>query len=422
MAAPFDSIPMENERRWRVVNIDGYRLLSLKRQAEEAVLHVSKETLMKKLFTILCVLCLAAILAVSASAATIPANNTYFINIEKRGNLNITDDGVISTSPKADEDTIFDSIETKDDWDFRCGYTFEVCDIEWDEAENTALVISVGSPVGGRTWFTAKKGVSLRVCKDGTVTFWNIGEANYYGEKNFYDDVLLDENPESFTYSLVPNADRTAWTVYLNDTVLMVYDDTNPKEWPKMFETMGTKRIGMGVFDGNDPENWCVPGSISFRVKSITTPEMCTVNDEVMAFGKAGDEVTVTAPAVEGKLFTSWGDDAQGITVSDPNATTLTFTMPEGGVKLTANYEDDPNYTPPTEAPTTEAPTQAPETNAPESTEESTEAVTTAPTTQNNQGADEDEKGGLHPAVIAAIAVAVVAVVVVIIVVAKKKK
>jgi len=379
---------------------------------------------MKKLFTILCVLCVTATLAISASAATIPANNTYFVNIEKIGNLNITDEGVISTSPVEGKDTIFDSIETKDDWDFRCGYTFEISDIQWDQTENTALVISVGSPVGGRTWFTAKKGVSLRVCKNGTVTFWNIGEANYYGDKNWIDEVLLPENPESFTYSLVPNADRTAYTFYLNDTVLKTFDSTNTKEWPKMFETMETKRIGMGVFDGNDPENWKVPGSISFRVKSITTPEMCTVNGELVGFGKAGDEVTVTAPAVEGKLFTAWGDDAQGITVTDPNAESLTFTMPEGGVTLTATYEDDPNYTPPTsEEPTTDEPTtDEPTTEEPTDTPDNSNEGTTEPAGTNKPADKDDDKGGLHPAIIAVIAVVAVAVVVVIIVVVKKKK
>ncbi len=191
-----------------------------------------------------------------------------------------------------------------------------------------------------------------------------------------------------------------------------------------MFETMETKRIGMGVFDGNDPENFKVPGSISFRVKSITTPEMCTVNGELVGFGKAGDEVTVTAPAVEGKLFTAWGDDAEGITVTDPNAESLTFTMPEGGVTLTATYEDDPNYTPPTsEEPTTDEPTtDEPTTEEPTDTPDNSNEGTTEPTGTAKPADKDDDKGGLHPAIIAVIAVVAVAVVVVIIVVVKKKK
>ena len=58
-----------------------------------------------------------------------------------------------------------------------------------------------------------------------------------------------------------------------------------------------------------------------------------------LARAAAGESITVTAdPAPEGKVFGGWV--AEGITLEDTAAETVTFTMPEGAVKLTADYRD----------------------------------------------------------------------------------
>ena len=51
-----------------------------------------------------------------------------------------------------------------------------------------------------------------------------------------------------------------------------------------------------------------------------------------------GDSITITAAAPEtGKRFTSW--TIEGVTVENTSVTELTFTMPAGNVKATANYD-----------------------------------------------------------------------------------
>ena len=60
---------------------------------------------------------------------------------------------------------------------------------------------------------------------------------------------------------------------------------------------------------------------------------------KTLARAAAGESITVTAdPAPEGKVFGGW--IAKGITLEDTTAETVTFTMPEGAVKLTADYRD----------------------------------------------------------------------------------
>ena len=51
----------------------------------------------------------------------------------------------------------------------------------------------------------------------------------------------------------------------------------------------------------------------------------------------AGEEITISAAAVEGCVFIDWSGDADGI--DDPNATTTAFTMPAQHTLLTANFD-----------------------------------------------------------------------------------
>jgi len=376
---------------------------------------------MKKLFALLLTLGLMATMVISASAASVVTNDTTFIK-NGPGYLAIDENGVVSTKTLPDNNnTVWAALETKDfETNIGGGFKMEITDIEWDAENNPAVTIVVGD-IGsntGRTWLTTKQAVVLVVQKNGTVTFYNVGVDNYFGDRTVYDDTVLEAGATSFTYSMVPSADLTSYTFYVNDTAIAVYDDTNSKNWPGMLDRLPAMHFGVGVIDGNDFETGCVLGTIEFKLASLTMPETVVVGDKVVAFGNAGDEVTVTAPsAEEGMLFTGW--TAEGVTLTDATAATQTFAMPEGGAKLTPNYEEDPSYTPPTtDEPTTDEPTTEEPTDTPDNSNEGT----TEPAGTNKPADKDDDKGGLHPAIIAVIAVAVVAVVVVVIVVAKKKK
>ena len=57
-----------------------------------------------------------------------------------------------------------------------------------------------------------------------------------------------------------------------------------------------------------------------------------------------GTTITLTANAApDGKVFDKWVVESGGITLTDANSATTTFTMPAGEVKVKANYKDVPH-------------------------------------------------------------------------------
>ena len=88
-------------------------------------------------------------------------------------------------------------------------------------------------------------------------------------------------------------------------------------------------------------------GDVTLTATYEKIPETVTTYTLTVAGGsgsgsyEAGAQVTITANAPEtGMRFKAW--EAEGITLTDPTATPLTITMPEGDVTLTATYEKIP--------------------------------------------------------------------------------
>ena len=144
---------------------------------------------------------------------------------------------------------------------------------------------------------------------------------------------------KSFTYSLVPNTDKTAYVFYINDTAIATFDQGNKAGWPGMLQSLDAKYFGFGVLDGDKHDNLNVPGSLNFRLSCIGTPETLTVNGKDSSVF-SGDTVNVEAPAApEGKVFGNW--TAEGIDLGkNSKLAKMSFVMPSGAVKLTANYVD----------------------------------------------------------------------------------
>ena len=59
----------------------------------------------------------------------------------------------------------------------------------------------------------------------------------------------------------------------------------------------------------------------------------------------AGEIVTITATVPSGQRFTSWTVNAGGMSLSDANSATTTFTMPAQAITITANFEQIPGQT-----------------------------------------------------------------------------
>lgn len=302
---------------------------------------------MKKLVSTFFTLCLIAVLALSTSAAIIPVNQDTFYK-DGPGTLSLnSDEPIINYEYTEGVDSAWAAIECNKEsvYDISNGFKITVSDIKWDKTANTALTIVVGDKVGNRCWITAKHGVTLTVEKDGSVKFWGIGENNYWGNTTNYDGKPLGNEVTSFTYSLVPNADKTAYVFYINDTAIANFNQDNAAGWPGMLKSLNAKYFGFGVLDGDNHNNLKVPGSLNYRVSCIATPETLTVDGKASSVF-SGDTVNVEAAAApEGKTFESW--TAEGIDLGNKaSSAKLSFTMPEGGVKLTANYVDG-TVTPP---------------------------------------------------------------------------
>ncbi len=234
---------------------------------------------MKKFISILLATLIFACMAVSVSAATLTVNTENFVK-GGGGLLSVNDEGQFSFEFSEGVQTVWGSIENNSDHDISNGFKMTVTDIVWNEGEgNTALTIIVGDSVGDRTWITAKHGVGLLVEKSGNVRFWGIADSNYWAATTLYDDVALDEGATSFTYSLVPNADKTAWTFSVNDVVLYTFNAENQEGWPGMLASLSTKRFGFGVLDGDKTDNLNVPGKLDFTVKNIELLEEGAADD-----------------------------------------------------------------------------------------------------------------------------------------------
>ncbi len=368
---------------------------------------------MKKVLSFIMAIALIAALAVSVGAASFEVNGDTYAK-QGPGMLSLKDGGVIDYET-SDAQSIWGGIESVAGYDMSNGIEIKVTDIKWDKDENTAVVVIIGDRISERTWITAKHGTTLMLTKDGTAKFWGIADSNYYGDTNTEAEVA-DEGFTEFTFSLVPSADYLTWTVYVNGEEVQVYDQVNKNGWPGMLASMNEKYLGFGVLNGDDTHSLTIPGNVSFKVSSIRTPNVVTVNGEKAAFAYPGEEVTLNAPAVEGQLFKEW-TAAEGVELGDKTAASLTFTMPEADVAFTAAYEEDPNAT--TEATTTDAPTTSTSTTDDETT--AGDAGTTDAGSVNDTEAGDSEKGGIHPAIIVVIVIAVVGVVVVVVVLKKKK-
>lgn len=59
----------------------------------------------------------------------------------------------------------------------------------------------------------------------------------------------------------------------------------------------------------------------------------------------AGSTVTVEAVTEEGQVFEGWQTDNASVTIADPTQEVVTFTMPEEGVTVTAEYAEGPDTT-----------------------------------------------------------------------------
>lgn len=366
---------------------------------------------MKKIFLIIVACLMVCMMALPVGAAEIVFGRDTFAK-QGPGSINFVDENGIkysySESPEAQ--SVWGGIESVAPYDLSNGVSVEISDISWSADDNTVIVIIIGDPIGNRTWVTAKHGITMTVGKDGNAVFWGIGNDNYFGKTGTQKVKIGDEGFTSFTYTVTPGAGYNEWVIAINGQTVMTYNQDNKSGWPGCFSSMSEKYMGFGVLDGDDYANLTVPGEISFKVSEIKTPGRVTVNGEAVAFAYPGENVTVNAEEIGEGEFVKW--ESSNVTIDNAENSILTFTMPDGNVELSAEY-DLPETT-----------TEPADTTVPDTVKDTDEPVTTEPgkTDTDTEASSGDDEGGLHPAIIVVIAAVVIAAVVVAVVVVTGKK
>lgn len=184
---------------------------------------------MKKLFALVLTVVMLAAMAVSASAATYPLEGENFIFQDGTATgIELSENRVIMSEDSYASHWASAQLLANDD--VKDGFTVKITDIEWDEDQNNAVTIVYGNGTAPSLAFidSYTSNFVLLVMKDGSIVFWGNG---YRGDMTYglwvgvkVTDVSLGESVTEFTYSMVPNADNTVYTFYVNDIVLFEYD------------------------------------------------------------------------------------------------------------------------------------------------------------------------------------------------------
>lgn len=150
----------------------------------------------------------------------------------------------------------------------------------------------------------------------------------------------------------------------LTGTTLGAGESTTFTVTPHAGLTAGTYQAEVRVTGESLPDP--VTGAFTLTVNKPTTYTVTananpagggtvTVNGSgTSATVTAGSEVTLTATANAGYRFTGWTSVGGG-TFADASSASTTFTMPAGNVTITANWQYDPPYIPPTKTPSEQA-------------------------------------------------------------------
>lgn len=134
--------------------------------------------------------------------------------------------------------------------------------------------------------------------------------------------------------------------------VTATYSDDTTKEvtgytfTPNAALTTNNASIIISYTEGDVTKTATQAIKVNARKYIITVTDGKATQDAGDAISKAaeGTKVTLTANAApSGKVFDKWVVESGGITLTDANSATTTFTMPAGEVKVKANYKDVPH-------------------------------------------------------------------------------
>ena len=168
--------------------------------------------------------------------------------------------------------------------DIKDGFTLKLSNIAWDSANNNAIAIIYGNTAHmGTNGIEHDTGnnVVLLVKKDGSVVLWGNGfNSNHVWGKwtglHVAKAGAFAAGATELTYKMVPNADNTKYSFYVNDTLVYEYKGTESYHAKSIFANPNKPcNFGFQVFDGNgnaDTGYGIRPvGTLSFDIAEINS-------------------------------------------------------------------------------------------------------------------------------------------------------
>ncbi len=165
--------------------------------------------------------------------------------------------------------------------DVKDGFTVKISDIKWDEANDNAVAIvySNASDPHPSLVDDTSSNFTLLVRKDGSIVFWGDGYRSDFHAWGKWTSVIslsktLGETVNEFTYKLVPNADKSVYTFYVNDVVVYEYNATAPLTDSSIFSNPD-KPCNFGFLVMNGTGDWdngwgSEPiGTLSYRIDKV---------------------------------------------------------------------------------------------------------------------------------------------------------
>ena len=254
---------------------------------------------MKKLLTVVFAIALVAVMAVCAFADTYPVNSST-LTFRVGGSTGVSlSDNVLSMSTGASNAYWANAQMMGANDDLKDGFTVKITDIVWDTAGDNAVGV-----VYGNTNFMGTNAVengsgsnfTLLVKRDGSVDFWGNGcnsnhvwgkWAGVHAEKTG----ILAANPTEFTYKMVPNADNSVYTFYVNDKVVFEYNIATVATQPSSFYDKSIllqpdKPCNFGFQILSATGTWgtghssAPTGSLSFKIAEVDSVGVVENNDD----------------------------------------------------------------------------------------------------------------------------------------------
>ena len=295
---------------------------------------------------------MVATMAVSTFADTYPVNSdTLKLRVGGGQGLSVSGNKVIFNLANNDGNPAFWSVAQMMDFkdDLSDGFTVKISNIKWDAANNNSIAVVYGNgSFGGSN--ACENGTSsnftLLVKKDGSLVFWGNGyNVNHVWGKwtpIYVHNKTLGKSVTEFTYSMVPNADKTLYTFYVNNVPVYDYDlNSTPGNHDKsIFASSEKCNLGFQVFDGygNANAGFSSPkpkGTLEFTIEEVNTvgiaPENIeiptpppvddpVVNDTTASDTDASDETTKRGPVTQGGASVTTATPGTTAPVTDGNA------------------------------------------------------------------------------------------------------